>query len=144
MPAAPELDQVWCQVRMIEVRPQVIAEHAGGRDRHVGIAREVGIDLHRVKKHGAYSVPTAILRRFGEVWVDVNAQIVRYGRLLEIPDQKKGATGIGSRSTRTSEPRAFAAAGPSLALSDPRQAVGTAECITRHPRGFSSAQFCAD
>src|SRR5271165_266953 len=47
VPAAPELGDAAGDVRHVEVLPQTETEHAGDTDCHVGISREVEVDLER-------------------------------------------------------------------------------------------------
>lgn len=53
VPAPPEFNDVGGLVRRVEVHRQDDAEHTRGADRHVGIAREVEIELQRVGERAA-------------------------------------------------------------------------------------------
>ena len=53
VPAPPELDDVLRLVGRVEVERQLHAEHARQTDRHVGVAREVEVELERVGERAA-------------------------------------------------------------------------------------------
>src|SRR5262249_55185487 len=52
VPAPPELPRVERAVRMVEVLGKPEPEHPGETERNVGVAREVEVDLKRIRVHG--------------------------------------------------------------------------------------------
>jgi hypothetical protein len=51
VPPAPEVAEGHRRVRGVEVLREAEAEQQGQPDRHVGVAREIGVDLDRVRVH---------------------------------------------------------------------------------------------
>ena len=89
VPAPPELGDVGGQVRHVEILGQLVAEQVGRADRHVGVAGEVAVDLHRVGEHAHPDGRGAIQRRVGEDRVGEQGHVVGDGQLLEQAHQEE-------------------------------------------------------
>jgi hypothetical protein len=123
VPAAPEIGDVRGEVGKAEVDAQAVAQQGRAGDRHVGIAREIAIDLHRVeegRRPGRRGVESGRIR---EVLVHHRRQVVRDAGLLDEADQEEhqGAAHIDAREL--------------TALGELRQEVGRAHDRTGHELG---------
>ncbi len=97
MPAAPEvLDRDRC-VRRVEVLREPEPEQQRDPDRHVGVAREVRVDLHGVRVDRDQDLERRVLTGRGEDLVhDRRGEVVRDHHLLEEArgDQVEGAARV--------------------------------------------------
>ncbi len=101
VPAAPELGHASGDVRHVEILWQVVADHLGRTDGHVGIAREVAVNLQAVADHRQPQHASGIKRGLRKDLVNRRGQPVGDDHFLRQPEQKEtGARGqsIGGRS----------------------------------------------
>ena len=91
VPAPPEVLDRGRRVGLVEVVGEADAHQQGDADRHVGVAGEVGVDLHRVGDRGDRELEVGRLTRRRENRVDDRGgQVVRDHDLLEhSPDDEK-------------------------------------------------------
>ncbi len=97
VPAAPEVLQRRGCVRRVEVLRELEAEQERDADGDVGVAGEVGVDLHRVGVDGDQDLERRVLVGVGEDLVDdVRGQVARDHHLLEEPggDQVEGSARV--------------------------------------------------
>src|SRR5262245_45679468 len=87
VPTPPELRHARGAIRLVEVLWKMEAEHPAQANRHVGIAREIVVDLQRVAEH---SQPRVGRRQFGGRQLDNpvgnGAKVVGENQLLAEPE----------------------------------------------------------
>ena len=97
VPAAPEVLERHGGVRRVEVLWELEPEQEREPDRDVRVAREVGVDLHRVRVDPDQDLERRVLAGRAEDLVDdVGCEVVRDHHLLEQPgrDQVEGAARV--------------------------------------------------
>ena len=84
MPPAPEFGDGGRLVRGVEVLGKAEAQQQGDADRHVGIAREIAVDLQGIAVDARQALEARIEQRLVEDAVDeIERDVVRNDRLFE-------------------------------------------------------------
>ena len=89
MPALPELGNVPGDVREVEVPGQVVAQALGAAHRHVRIAGEVAVYLHRIGRHRQEHREGVKFRRAFVHRIHEGGDVVRQDYLFEKAQGKK-------------------------------------------------------
>ena len=93
MPTTPEIRQVCRDVRRVEVRGKTHAEQERRTDRDVRVAREVAIDLHRVRvdAHEHFEA-REVLGTIEDAVDQMNRELVRKNHFLHEPERDQKQT----------------------------------------------------
>src|SRR5437773_4624472 len=89
MPALPEQGNVRRKVRVIEIPGQPKSERSGAAHGHVGVTREVAVNLHSVGYGGEEHWHTRISSRLAVDFLDKQAEPVGEDHLFQQPAKKK-------------------------------------------------------
>ncbi|MPM24677.1 hypothetical protein SDC9_71161 [bioreactor metagenome] len=89
MPARPEVDDARGLVGRVEVERELDAEHLGQAQRHVGVAREVEINLQRIAQAGGPRPPHLQIAGRGKTRIRIGRDAVGQQHLLGQADHEQ-------------------------------------------------------
>ena len=83
MPSPPEFSDVPTEIGNFEIRLEHEAEQLGRSNRHVGITREISVNLKGEQDGGQEQGATGLCRKGIEYPVHIDSAVVRHHHLLE-------------------------------------------------------------